>query len=276
MKHLISSICLIISVIVMSACSSSRSVVKSPMIGNLTGQAYAEKVIELAPQWESLSGKVALNLNLEGTKDMKVSATLRLKRGESIQVIVAPLLGIEVARLEISPDGLLAIDRMGKRYAQVNFDELSSIFHVDVSYEVLQSLFLNEVFLPGKSPLKSSDANSFQVSLENSRACLDVKSSKVLTYRFYTSAEQGLLEETRIGVSGMPYRLTWTYDSFQNLDQRMFPQHMLLDAEGGSKTAKLDMKFSRLSVGGDWESRTEVSSKYKRIGVDDLLKLLKN
>lgn len=128
-------------------------------------------MIELSPSWKTVSGKVALTLNMEGQKDAKVSATLRLKRGESIQLLVAPLLGIEVARLEITPDGLLAVDRLNKRYVNVSFEELSRLANTDLSFNILQSLFLNELFLPGKVQLDVSDAKSFRISLEMAMPC---------------------------------------------------------------------------------------------------------
>ena len=34
------------------------------------------------------------------------------------------------------------------------------------------------------------------------------------------------------------------------------------------------MKFSRLSVNSDWETRTELSSRYQRIELAELLKML--
>ena len=239
------------------------------MIGGLTDEAYMEKVIELSPSWKTVSGKVALTLNMEGQKDAKVSATLRLKRGESIQLLVAPLLGIEVARLEITPGGLLAVDRLNKRYVNVSFEALSRLANTDLSFNILQSLFLNELFLPGKVQLDVSDAKSFRISLENGYALLEAKPSKGLSYRFRTSADRGLLEESRIGVSNTPYALNWKYDDFTTLDNRL-----LLAVEGTGKTLSLDMKFSRLSVGGDWEGKTELSSRYQQIELQELLKTL--
>ena len=255
----------LVALVLVASCSSTRKLEKTPMIGGLTGEAYMEKVIELSPSWKTVSGKVALTLNMEGQKDAKVSATLRLKRGESIQLLVAPLLGIEVARLEITPGGLLAVDRLNKRYVNVSFEELSRLANTDLSFNILQSLFLNELFLPGKVQLDVSDAKSFRISLENGYALLEAKPSKGLSYR---------LEESRIGVSNTPYALNWKYDDFTTLDNRLFPSHMLLAVEGTGKTLSLDMKFSRLSVGGDWEGKTELSSRYQQIELQELLKTL--
>ena len=274
MKHFIYSVYVILATLLLAGCSTSRTTTKSPMIGGLTGKAYAEKVIELAPQWTALSGKVSLNLNMDGKKDLKVNGTIRLKRGESIQILIAPLLGIEMARMEITPDGILAIDRMGKRYAQVSFGEINDMLRTNIGFEVLQSLFLNEVFLPGKTNLHPSDAGQFLISQEGEQVCMDVKASKTLSYRFFTSTEQGLLQETCIGLPDTPYRLSWKYDEFQNVDQRPFPQHMEVKMSNEAKAATLDMKLSRLSVGGSWDTRTEVSSRYKRIEVTDLINIL--
>ncbi len=275
MKRFTHYIYVLFAIVVMASCSSTRVTTTAPMVGGLTGKAYTEKVIESAPQWGALSGKAALNLNM-GSKELKVNGTLRLKRGQSIQILITPLLGIEVARLEITPDGLLAIDRINKRYAQVSFSELSTRLHTQITFDVVQSLFLNEVFLPGKSGLHASDASSFLVSQDGTQACLDAKSSDNLTYRFLTSAAEGLLQETRIGMQGSSYVLSWKYDSFQALEQRQFPLHMLLTAEDGSQAASLDMKLSRLSVGGDWDATTSVTSKYRRIELSDVLKMLKS
>lgn len=276
MKHFIYSVYVALAALLLAGCSTSRTTTKAPMIGGLTGKAYAEKVIELAPQWATLSGKVSLNLSMDGKKDLKVNGTLRLKRGESIQILITPLLGIEMARMEITPDGILAIDRMGKRYAQASFGEINDMLRTSIGFEILQSLFLNEVFLPGKTNLRTSDANQFLVTQEGEQACMDVKASGTLSYRFFTSTEQGLLQETCIGLPDTPYRLSWKYDEFQNVEQRLFPQqqHMEVKANSGSKTATLDMKLSRLSVGGSWETRSEVSSRYKRIEVTDLINIL--
>lgn len=260
----------------MASCSSSRKAAKIPMIGGLTGEAYIEKVIELAPTWQSLNGKVALDLSLGDGKHAEVNATLRLKRGESIQLSVAPFLGIEVARIEISPDGLLALDRMNKRYIQIPFEEINRWAGTDVSFGVLQSLFLNELFVPGKTQVDLNDASHFRLSLDEGRAMLETKGTHRLTYRFFTSAEQGWLEESRIEVAGTPYALQWKYDAFRQIEQRFFPEKMKLSIKGTGKHLELGMDFSRLNVGGNWKARTEIPAKYTRVKIEDLLKMLRN
>lgn len=95
-----------------------------------------------------------------------------MKRDEVIQLsLTAPFIGIEVARAEISPDGILVMDRLNKRYVQVSFAELKGLAKADLDFHSLQALFLNEIFLPGKTTLSARDISAFTVHPETSMPC---------------------------------------------------------------------------------------------------------
>ena len=198
---------------------------------------------------------------------------LRMKKGEVIQLSVAPLLGIEVARLEISPERILAVDRLHKQYVEVSFEDLNRMANLNLSFNVLQSLFMNEIFLPGKETVEVYDLHRFRMTSEGNYALWKVKDTKKLAYSFRTTADKGWLENTSVALSGTPYALNWTYGEFCKLGAAYFPQHILAELMGSGKTYSLDMKLSRMSVGEDWETRTSLSSKYKKIELATLLKM---
>lgn len=260
---------------VLVSCGSSRKVTETTMIGGLTGTDYLEQVIRLAPSWKCVSGKVALNLDLGRKGNTRVSATLRLKRDEVIQLSVAPLLGIEVARLEITPDGILLLDRLNKRYVRLGFAEISRLAKTDLDYNILQCLFLNELFLPGKARLQPSDADAFRIDVRSDYARLDVRGSRTLQYSFRTSLTQPQLLQSDIAVQSTPYGLSWMYSDFSPLDGgRLFPRHMCLSVLGSSEPLSLDMKLSRLNVNADWEARTEIPSRYDEVTLEEILTIL--
>lgn len=273
MKRLIYWIYVVCLIVLASSCGSLRHTERAPMIGGLKGEEYQEKVISSLPYWNCVTGKVALNLNTGSSKNTKLSATLRMKKGEVIQLSVAPLLGIEVARLEISPERILAVDRLHKQYVEVSFEDLNRIANLNLSFNVLQSLFMNEIFLPGKETVEVSDLHRFRMTSEGNYALWKVKDTKKLAYSFRTTADKGWLENTSVALSGTPYALNWTYGEFGKLGAAYFPQHILAELMGSGKTYSLDMKLSRMSVGEDWETRTSLSSKYKKIELATLLKM---
>ena len=261
-------------VVLLASCSATKSLEKSHSIEGMTEMEFVESVIENAGGWRALTAKMSLSLDLEGKGVTKVSGTLRIKKGEVIQMSIAPLLGIEVARAEISPNGILVIDRMNKRYVEVSFAEVKALAKADLDFHTLQALFLNELFLPGKDDLTARDASSFRVEPETEGVWLNVKRAKRFGYHFLTEAPEALLKESYIGLNGTPYGLRWKYDDFRALEKKQFPVDMKLAFEGGKKPVKVAMALSRLSTNGDWEAHTEVSKKYEKVELEEILKIL--
>lgn len=261
-------------VMFLASCSSTKTLKKYDSIEGMSETEFVEDVIRNAGGWNVLTAKMSLAVDLEGKGTTKVNGTLRVKKGEVIQMSIAPFLGIEVARAEISPDGILVIDRMNKRYVQVSFDEVKTLAHADLDFHTLQALFLNELFLPGKGDLTARDASSFKVGKETEGVLLDVKRTKRFSYQFLMQAPEALLKESLIGLNGTPYLLRWEYDDFRKLEQKQFPAVMKLTFAGGKKPVKASLALSRLSTDGDWETRTEVSPKYEKVELVDILKLL--
>ena len=266
----------VVLMLALASCSSTKSLKKADFIDGMSEVEYVEHVIANTGGWEALTAKMSLALDLEGKGSVtKVNGTLRIKKGEVIQMSIVPFLGIEVARVEIAPDGILVIDRMNKRYVQVPFAEVQALAHADLDFSTLQALFLNELFLPGKKVLASNDASAFDVQKMGAESIqLDVKKGRNFTYQFLTSASLGLLKESCIGLKNTPYLLRWKYDDFRPLEQKSFPADMQVSFEGGSKPVKAAFALSRLSVNADWETHTEVSSKYEKVPLEDILKLL--
>ena len=261
-------------VAILASCSTTKSIKKSHSIEGMTETEFVENVIENAGGWNALTAKVSLSLDWEGKGETKVSGTLRIKKGEVVQLSIAPLLGIEVARAEISPNGILVIDRMNKRYVEVSFAEVKALAKADLDFHTLQALFLNELFLPGKGDLTARDASSFKVEPEAEGVWLNVKRAKRFGYHFLTEAPEALLKESYIGLNGTPYGLRWKYDDFRALERKQFPVDMELAFEGGREPVKAAFALSRLSTNGDWEARTEVSKKYEKVELEEILKIL--
>ena len=274
MKRYINYLLLVGLMAFMASCSSTKNASKMPMVGGLTGVEYVEKVISNTPDWQSLSGKTSLELALGKKERTRVNATLRIRRGEVIQLSVTPVLGIEMARLELTPEGMLLVDRLNKRFVRASFAEVSDLLHVDLNFHILQSLFLNELFLPNKTTLGAEDVPAFTLSASGVQATLEPKKSRRISYQFFTSKENGALEKTIVGLRGTEFSLDWDYSDFTNLEGRLFPRRTNICLKGTSETYALNLRMSRLSVNGKWEGRTNLSSKYKEIELQEILKVL--
>lgn len=259
----------------LAACSSSKQAPKETTVGKLPEAVYVEQCLSRPVTWETVTAKMSVEVNPgRGKSPVSVSGTLRMKRGEVIQLSIAPFLGIEVGRAEITPDGLLVLDRIHKRYVQVPFAELKEIAKADLDFHALQALFFNEVFLPGKGSLTADDVPAFRVQPADQEAWLEVRHPKRFTYRFLTAVDGGWLKETYLGLTGTPYGILWRYGDFRPLDNGRFPHAMTVTFEGGSQPAGASFGFSRLSTRSDWEVHTEIPAKYEPVDWRVLLEKL--
>lgn len=264
---------IVLLVLILTSCSTSRNTLRNTTIGGLSGTEYMEKVIEWTPSRDNLTARARIELNVGSSSPMSVNANMRVRRGEIIRFSVAPILGIEVARIYITPDKIMAVDRMNKRYVELGFAEISSLLNTELDFNILQSLILNEIFIPGKDKLSVADASGFTLSPYADRARLQVKGTKRIGYSFFTSATDGRLEETVIALKDLPYSLHCRYADFTMLGNDVFPQSIEMMSEGTDKKYSLDMKLSRINTDSNWDSKTELSSKYRKMSVQELLKL---
>ena len=257
------------------SCSTTKNAKKADFIEGLSEKEYWENILSNCGgmEREALTAKMSLALDVSG-KTTRVNGTMRIKKGEVIQLSITPLLGIEVARAEISPFGVLVIDRMNKRYVRVSFTELQELANAQLDFHTLQALFLNEIFLPGKKDLTSRDLSAFDIELVGRDVRLDVRKTKRFAYTFLMQGTEALLKESLVGLKDANYALSWKYENFRSLGQKQFPNTMILSFMGLKKPMNATFSLSRLTANSNWESYTKVSDKYEQVKLEDLIKRL--
>ena len=90
-----------------------------------------------------LSAKVQLTVPSKNAV-LTVNGTLKLMKGERMQLsFLMPILRTEVARMDITPECALLVDRMGKRYVHVTREELKDLLPKKATYARLEKLLYN-------------------------------------------------------------------------------------------------------------------------------------
>ena len=122
---------LLLMVVLLAGCKTSKVVKTTPV-----EPAY-------------LSSKLQLTVpNKNGS--MTVSGSMKMKSGERIQLsVLMPVFRSEVMRMEVTPDEVLLIDRMNKRYVRATRDELKGILPENADFDRLEKL-LFKASLPGE------------------------------------------------------------------------------------------------------------------------------
>ncbi|MBQ8051963.1 MAG: DUF4292 domain-containing protein [Bacteroidaceae bacterium] len=102
---------------------------------------------------DALSAK--LNLTLEsGKKKINVGGTYRLKRNDVIQInlVYTMIISINVGTMELTPDYILILDRMNKRYCKLAYADVPSLAEAGIDFQYLQRIFWGEA---DESPTKA-------------------------------------------------------------------------------------------------------------------------
>lgn len=118
-------------------------------------KAEKSKVPETAVR--CLSSKVRLAVP---TKDavLTVNGTMRLVSNERMQLsFQMPILRTEVARMDVTPEEILLVDRMGKRYVRATRSELKDVLPRKADFARLEKLLFDAAKPGGKRSLSGKE-----------------------------------------------------------------------------------------------------------------------
>lgn len=149
------------------------------LVVGLSGCKTSRKATSSLGESRYLSSKVQLTIpNKDGS--ITVNGTMKLVSGERMQLsFLMPIIRSEIARLEITPDDVLVIDRMGKRYVQASRKELKDILPKKADFAHLEKMLFDASKPGGKTSLTGKELGI--PSLEKGKIVLSDFSNKELS-----------------------------------------------------------------------------------------------
>lgn len=269
-----------IAVSTMTSCSSTKHVAG---VGNATNTnapastfSVENHVEALTKNYNAVSGmtsKVKVTVNADG-KNISTSGSLKMKKNQIIQLtLIDPILGLmEVGRMEFTPTKVLIIDRINKQYIDVPYADISFMKMANIDFNTLQSLFWNELFVPGKS---KTDAKAFTFTDTSATDVSMDYQDRMLHYQFVTDRQKYNLKKTLINnPNDKRYDFGFTYGGFTSFESRQFPTDMTMQFKASGRNASLQLSLSSMKSTNDDIEPTKPSSKYTKASADKILKLI--
>lgn len=258
-------------VLIFSGCTSSKKVETVEVGGIKSQKAFFELMQEQELPFRTLSAR--MNVNLKTTeKELASRVDLKMVKDSAFQLSVQPFLGIEIFRMELTPDSIKVLDRMNKQYVAENYEDLRGQTPIEFNFYNLQALFVNRLFLPGHEAISPKEYHRFKLKQEGSLAEIKVKDSMKLLYRFIADGE-GKLLSTDISDASNRYALQWAYTDFRLVNDHPFPMLMRIDVfKDGRTEGGGDIHFSRIQTNGPLNMDFSIPSKYKRITFAKVMK----
>ena len=285
------------AVLMLAACGSHKQLVKDSTTPATTGKPTAittttpsgsnQQATQLLTKLMDSQVKAAnivasANFRIvSGSKDLECDGTLRMRRNEIIRMqLLLPIIRTEIARVDFTPDYVLLVDRFHKEYIKASYSDVSFLADNGLSFYSLQALFWNQLFAPGENTLTESALRKFTAKTTGNTAEISLSHTGI-NYKWTADATKPRISRADISYNSAKHgtsSLAWTYDLFTSIGGQMFPTLQQFDvattATGKQQQARLTIKMGTPKTSADWDVKTELSSKYKKIEAQDILKKL--
>lgn len=249
---------ILIIVLLASACKTKKKI--NIPVGEQpkelsAAQASTIKSFELSNlDFHSFSGKAKTRIEL-GETGQDVTLNLRMQRDKAIWVSVTATLGVEVARLLITPDSIKVLNKFQGEYLAKPFNYIHRYTNKGVDFTMLQDLLMANV-----SPTLLRTDQVQVASAQDEFIVVGIKEDLSYQYRLNKNNRPFSLILQRIGAN---QNLEAYYNDFVKTTGYNFPQTMTLNMTGDYMKMKAQMSFSKVEFNEKIEMPFTVSSRYK-------------
>lgn len=249
--------------------STSSSAVQSPV----QQKKFLQKVNDNAQFSRFITSKVKFTMKV-GTQEMTLTGNLKMKRDDVIRLQLMAFGFVEAGRLEFTSEYILVMDRINKLYMMVPYAELAFLRASGLNFYSLQALFWNELFLPGESKVTDEGLKNFETIPVDKDFVIRLDKDQ-MSYSWLAEQDQALIKMTNVlhkdRFDGNT-QLNWNYSDFENVGKKQFPTRMHVTLTSPKKEVSLGIKLNYIGHESDWESRTVIPGKYKKVTVDEILR----
>ncbi len=126
-------LCLIIGAM-LCGCAAKKKIAE-------TTPAKAEKQ---APSWHTASVPNAEAKVTANKQSISADCQMSVVRDSMLTISIMPMLGIEMLRIEATPDSICIIDKLNRRYATTDYKTINQVLTPHLTWNVLQEMTAGE------------------------------------------------------------------------------------------------------------------------------------
>jgi hypothetical protein len=137
-------------------------------------------------------------------------------------------------------------------------------------------LFKPNPVILGKKTEAADTTSNYQVIESGDDMILQLEKDK-MDYSWLVGRKDALIKMANIQYKDRfnpenSAQLNWDYTEFQNVSGKKFPNKHAIQLTTATKEVKLGMTLNYIGNDTEWETRTEVSNKYREVTVDEILR----
>jgi hypothetical protein len=266
--------------LIISSCGTKKKVVEEqkPQTTVTTQEnEFVQKVNSNVQSVRFITSKVKFTVEY-GTQDIALTGNLRMKRDDVIRLQLMAFGFVEAARLEFTKDYVLIMDRINKQYLKAPYNQIDFLRNSGINFYTLQALFWDELFMPNRSALSDEDLKKYSTNPGGEDVVISYEdNNNKLSYSWLANEKTGIIKMANILYKDRfngNTQLNWDYLSFTRLESnnKQFPDKMNATLTMPKKEIKLGITLNYIGHETEWETRTNVSNKYREVTVDEILR----
>lgn len=206
-------------------------------------------------------------------KSTSFKAHLRVQKDSVIWISITPVLGIEIARVMITQDSVMLMNRVKSEYFKGDFNYINKMFNVDLDYEMLQSLLIgNSLDFEQNEKIRSAidrKSDRYFIGTEKKRKVKkDIKKEKDKikdqSLIIWLSPTTFKIVELMVVDPNKDQSLTAIFNGHKDVNGQLFP-HDLSFLIHSKKELKISVNYNKVSLDKEQSYSFKIPSKYEQI-----------
>jgi hypothetical protein len=261
-----------------SCASKKKAVVQNTQtltVEQRANMGFIDRVKDNALSKKFITSKVKFSVEV-GAQKLTLTGNLKMKRDDVIRLQLMAFGFVEAGRIELTKDYVLIMDRINKQYLKAPYMQVDFLRNNGLNFNAMQALFWNELSQPNQYAVtKGVDTTKVYSILESGEDMVITLQEGKMEYSWLAGKDDGIIK-----MANMLYKdklngtsqLNWDYNEFVPVSGKQFPKKSTITLTTPQKEVKLGMTLNYIGHESEWETRTEVSNKYREVTIDEILR----
>jgi hypothetical protein len=264
-------------IVFLSGCKTSRPTT-SISLSRMEKEERIKSIQYQATPFNTISSSLRFSIKPGmGKSATSLSAQLRIIKDQHIQLSIrVPFLGTEAARISVTPEQVIIIDRINRRYVSEPMQTVKEKTAFDFDFYSLQALLTNQLFIAGKPSLSPENYNSFNLSEDEHLVKLNNKDNQGINYNFMSDYTNRILQ-TEIYKNKEEANFSLLYQDFGlTSNRRLFPMKMTMELTVPDDLITLNLSFNNVDIDANFNLDTSIPGNFQPMGIEQVIKLIQS
>ncbi len=196
-----------------------------------------------------------------------ISGTIRIRKDSAIYLSLSPFLGIEMARLLITPEEVLFLNRLEGTYYQGDMDVLNRMFNTNMDFQMLQAILVGNDFAHFTRDRFSVSRDEDRLLLRNPERYPITGAALGLPFQqnIWLDQDSYLIRENLLYEPRTQRSIRARYDRYDQIGQQDLPGEITLVMTDPDNRVELSMRYRRTSINEPQPMEINIPERYRRM-----------